>query len=211
MFMDLFSFQAALLGMDRVGARTLLANVRAEAGRIQAIEGLVVPTMESIGVEWEQGRLAQVYMGGRIREEAVDAVLLNDPTATSEGPLIGLAAFEDQHPLGKRIVASVLKSAGYRIRDYGQGIDAEELAHLALGDRVPLLMVSVLMLHSALHLKALRTALNRSPSPPILVAGGAPFRFDPSLGQEVGVDAFGTSALDALRLARHYVGEPCLI
>lgn len=212
MWTDLQGFQAALLGMDQVQARNRLVEVRDREGRLQAIEGLVVPAMEHIGLEWEQGRLAlaQVYMAGRICEEAVDAVLLSGHPETAAGPLIGLAVFEDQHPLGKRIVASVLKSAGYRVRDYGQGIGAEELARLALADRVPLLMVSVLMLHSALHLKALKAALARSPEPPILVAGGAPFRFDPSLGSEVGVDATGTSALDALKLARHFVGEPCL-
>lgn len=212
MFTEIQGLQTALLGLDRVRARQLLEQARVREGRMQAIEGLVVPAMERIGIAWEQGRLAlaQVYMAGRICEEAVDAVLLSDSSIAPDGPRIGLAVYKDQHMLGKRIVGSILKSSGYRVVDYGQGLEAEPLAARVLEDRVPLLMVSVLMLHSALHLPELKTALARGSSPPILVAGGAPFRFDPSLGREVGADAVGTTALDALRFARHYVGEPCL-
>lgn len=205
------AFQAALLEMDRVLARKLLAECLVGEGRMVAIERVVVPAMEWIGQEWEQGRLAlaQVYMAGRICEEAVDAILPASPGGSSVAPRIGLAVFEDQHQLGKRIVASLLKSAGYQVKDCGTGVDAATLVRTIWEDPVPVLMVSVLMFHTALHLKHLRTALQALPDPPVLIVGGAPFRFDPSLGSEVGVDAVGTSAADALRFAHHYLGVAC--
>lgn len=209
--LETHAFQAALLGMERVQARALLAQCVAREGRMQAIETVVVPAMEWIGLAWEQGRLAlaQVYMAGRICEEAVDAILPPDRDILEAAPRIGLAVFEDQHQLGKRIVASLLKSAGYRITDYGTGVDAPTLARALQEDPVPVLMVSVLMLHTALHLRSLRQTLDALPSPPVLIAGGAPFRFDPSLGKEVGVDEVGISAADALRFAHHYLGAAC--
>lgn len=205
------SFQSALIGMDRVLARRLLTDCLAREGRMAAIEGVVVPAMEGLGLEWEQGHLAlaQVYMAGRICEEAVEGILANSLEVPVEAPRIGLAVFEDQHQLGKRIVGSLLKSAGYRVKDCGTGVDAETLARTVWEDPVPVLMVSVLMFHTALHLKQLRTALQALPNPPVLIAGGAPFRFDPTLGSEVGVDTVGTSAADAIRLAHHYLGVPC--
>jgi methanogenic corrinoid protein MtbC1 len=211
MLLESHAFQAALLGMDRVRARDLLGKCWSEEGRTQTLEGVVVPAMERIGMAWEQGHiaLAQVYMAGRICEEAVETILPANSDGEGKGPRIGLAVFEDQHQLGKRIVASVLRSAGYRLKDFGVGVDTPTLVRALWEDPVPVLMVSVLMLHTALHLKSLRGALSALPRPPVLIAGGAPFRFDPTLGLEVGVDAIGTSAADALRLAQQYLGVPC--
>lgn len=209
MFMETQGFLEALLAMDRILASQRLHEALLQQGRMQALEGLVVPAMERIGNSWEQGQLAlaQVYMAGRICEEAVEAIL-PQPLQIQDGPpQIGLAVFEDQHQLGKRIVASVIKSAGYRVRDYGHGLGAEELAAKALEDRVPVLMVSVLMFHSALHLNHLKRLLLQAPNPPVLIAGGAPFRFDPALGRQVEVDEVGISATDALRFARMYLGD----
>lgn len=211
--MEVQAFQSALLSMDRIRVGNLLKESLAREGRMQAIESLVVPAMQAIGTEWEQGRLAlaQVYMSGRICEQALDALILEDGPPVATGPRIGLAVFMDQHQLGKRIVASVLKASGYRVLDYGQGLDAETLARMALADRVPMLMVSVLMLHSAMHLKELRQALGTNPEAPVLVVGGAPFRLDPTLGRELGLEAVGESAADAIKFARQYLGVPCPI
>lgn len=206
------SLKTALLSMDRLAVRALLEQMRDREGWMPALDGLVVPALEDIGLDWEQGRLAlaQVYMAGRICEEVIQAVILDDALRPQGDEAIGLAVFEDQHQLGKRIVGGVLKSAGYRVIDYGAGLGAEELARRAAADAVPVLMVSVLMMHSALHLKQLRPAFAGLGRTPVLVAGGAPFRFDPLLARGLGLDAVGHSASDALDIARRYLGEPCL-
>jgi methanogenic corrinoid protein MtbC1 len=120
-----------------------------------------------------------------------------------------VAVLLDHHQLGKRIVAASLKAAGFQVVDFGQGLEPEELAALALQGGVSLLMVSVLMLPSALHVKELRRALGEGPDRPRLVVGGAPFRFDPELWRAVGADAVGQTGADAVGIAQRLLEETC--
>jgi methanogenic corrinoid protein MtbC1 len=203
------SFEDALLSLDRIQCREILTSAMCDEGRLKAFERIVVPAMARIGDRWEGGdlALAQVYMSGRLCEETIDTLIQNEATTDQDGPVIGLAVFLDHHQLGKRIVGSALRSGGYRVIDYGAGLGTDELAQRALGDGVAILMVSVLMLNSALQLKDLKRALGDGPGRPFLVVGGAPFRFNTHLGTEVGADAVGTTGTDAVyiaqRLLRH--------
>jgi methanogenic corrinoid protein MtbC1 len=65
------------------------------------------------------------------------------------------------------------------------------------------LLVSTLLLPSALRVKDLRRRLDELHAPTRLIVGGAPFRLDPQLWREVGADANGNSATDAIALVTH--------
>ena len=97
----------------------------------------------------------------------------------------------DHHVLGMRIVRATLSAAGYEATDYGHGIGARELAERALADGIEVLLVSTLMLPSALQVSELSTLLRGQDSRIKLVVGGAPFLFDKRLWREVGADAMG--------------------
>ena len=58
------------------------------------------------------------------------------------------------------------------------------------------------MLPSALKIKELRAKLDVAGLAVKLVVGGAPFRFDPQLWREVGADACGQNALEAIEIVR---------
>ena len=60
------------------------------------------------------------------------------------------------------------------------------------------------MLPSALKVKAVRAALNARGSRVRIAVGGAPFLFDPELWREVGADAMGRSAADAMTIIRRW-------
>ncbi|PDW03821.1 cobalamin B12-binding domain-containing protein [Candidatus Viridilinea mediisalina] len=195
------AFVDALLAMDRLAVRQLLTPFQGVERRMEAIERLVVPALEQIGWRWEEGELslAQVYMSGRICEELVEELLPAAPTERPDQPTLGLAILEDHHMLGKRMVAAVLRAGGYRFHDYGQ-VDVERLVALVLQDRIDVLLVSVLMLPSALRVAELMHQLAQLNQRPRVVVGGAPFRLDAQLWQEVGADAMGRSAADVLHL-----------
>nr|WP_320130917.1 cobalamin-dependent protein [uncultured Holophaga sp.] len=204
-------FIESLLAFDRARCWRLLEEARSGDFSIRRLEALVVPALEEIGRAWERGELAlaEVYMAGRICEEAMASLLKQPTQPTGPGPLIGVAVLEDFHLLGKRIITSMLRSAGYRVMDYGGGVKPAHLIEKALSDKVDLLMVSVLMVHSAIHLGQVQRTLASTPGAPPLVVGGAPFRLDPELGHLLGLQNVGSSASDALRYARHFLGEPC--
>jgi methanogenic corrinoid protein MtbC1 len=208
-------FLQALLSLNGTAAQRLV-RARAEASSpLHAIDELVCPALEALGEQWEQGAaaLSQVYMGGRICEQIVDSLLPPHeagPTPGDTHPRIAIAVIADRHMLGKRIVRSVLRAAGWSLRDYGHG-SAESLAAGALADGLDILLVSALMLPSALEVKRLTAALATATPRIRVVVGGAPFVFDEQLWLEVGADAFGRNAADALAIVRRLAMEvtPC--
>jgi len=171
-------------------------------GAVSMIDELAVPVLEEIGRRWDAGALplAQVYISGRICESIVDEFLTESAVARRPLPRLGIAALNDQHTLGKRVVSFVVRSAGHELIDYGTGVNPEELARLAAADSLDILLVSALMLSSALQVERVRRQLAALRAPTRVVVGGAPFRLDPTLWQRVGADASGGTASDALRL-----------
>jgi methanogenic corrinoid protein MtbC1 len=65
------------------------------------------------------------------------------------------------------------------------------------------------MLRSALRVRDLVAGLRAAGLPTKVVAGGAPFVLDRRLAEEVGADAVGYSASDAVAIVRRLLGgEP---
>ena len=202
------AFERALLALDRVAAQRLFEQAAIGPDALRSAVRLVGESLEHIGAGWERGTVAlsQVYMGGRICEDLVERRLPpGDPQRTSQ-PRLGLAVLADHHVLGMRIVRATLSAAGYEATDYGHGIGARELAERALADGIEVLLVSTLMLPSALQVSELSTLLRGQDSRIKLVVGGAPFLFDKRLWREVGADAMGRCATDAPRIVTQILG-----
>jgi methanogenic corrinoid protein MtbC1 len=204
---ELISFKQALLSIDRVKARTILMDRLAGLSPVERVESIIVPALDEIGELWSKGEaaLSQVYMAGRICEELVDEILPPEAPERKGQPNMAVAVLDDYHLLGKRIVYSVLRASGFKLLDYGR-VDAPELVEKALADGVELLLISTLMLPSALLVKDVRERLDKAGSTMKLVVGGAPFRFDPSLWKEVGADAMGWSASESLEIIDRLTG-----
>jgi methanogenic corrinoid protein MtbC1 len=203
------TFLNALLAMDRVAAKRALGGPTAAASRLDVVERLVVPSLERIGDLWERGEvsLSQVYMSGRMCEEMVDAILpSSDPHRVDHQPPMAIAALDDYHLLGKRMVYSVLRASGYDLKDYGR-VDGDALVSRVVRDGIVVLLISVLMLPSALHIKRVRDALDRAGCRPFILVGGAPFRFDTELWREVGANAMAGTAAEGLAVVRKLLEE----
>jgi methanogenic corrinoid protein MtbC1 len=200
-------FEAALLAMDRGEARRLfLRGVEAE-GALPFLENLVGLVLDRIGAAWEAGHLAlsQVYMAGRICEELALGVLPEKDPERSQDPRLALAVFEDRHLLGKRMVHAVLRNEGYAVADWGLS-DMTTLLRKLREEPVDILLLSCLMLNSALRIGALAKAMRTEGLHARLVVGGAPFRMDPGLWREVGADASGGAASEVPGIVRALAG-----
>ncbi len=192
-----------LLALDRVKCRKLAEETPLD----DLADTLLVPALEHVGAEWAEGRLslAQVYMSGRICEELFDALLPQASIADGPTTKIAITTLDDHHLLGKRLVRSVLLAAGMRHTDLGR-LDVDSLVERVMNDGVELLLVSTLMLSSALHVEELKTKLEKRDAATKIIVGGAPFRLDPSLWKQVGADAAGRSAVDAVDIVRRLRG-----
>ena len=193
-------FEDALLSLDRLKVRDILVENSNSDNFIKALEDIVVPAMESMGVKWEDGGIAlsQIYMSGRICEDIVDELLPKTKSKRVDDPNLGLVVFNDYHTLGKRIVYTFLRASGYAIVDYGQEADIDNLIKNLKKDNIEILLISVLMLNSALHIKKLIEKIKQENLNIKVIVGGAPFRFDNKLSEDIGADAYATKASQAI-------------
>ena len=201
-------FREALESLDRVQADAIFAQALLELSPIEAVEQVVVPALEQIGAAWDAGQVAlsQVYMSGRFCEELVDRMLPPSDPDRKHQPRSAIVVLSDYHDLGKRIVYSVMRASGFELFDYGR-MDVDALVARAIADKVRVLMISVLMLPSALKVREVCSRLKENGSDAKVIVGGAPFLFDQELWKEVGADAMGSSAAQAVAIVERMMGE----
>ncbi|MBI2860560.1 MAG: cobalamin B12-binding domain-containing protein [Chloroflexi bacterium] len=203
-----YQLEQALLALDRLVVKQILAE-SGQAGNIfEFTDRVIVPAMEMMGEGWEQGTIAlsQYYMSSRILEETLSALLPSGTSPQRPHQKMAITILNDYHALGKRIVSSALQVNGFRLTDYGRR-EVDELAEAVKEDGIRVLLVSVLMLPSALLVKQLRRRLDEMACPTKIVVGGAPFRFDGQLWREVGADAMGKTASEAVEIVTELAVE----
>ena len=208
MELEIRRFREALESLDRIGADAVFSQALARMTPLQAVESLVVPALEQIGAAWQAGTVAlsQVYMSGLYCEQLVERVLPPGDPDRKRQPRAAIAVLDDHHLLGKQIVHAVLRASGFELSDYGS-IGREALVERVIADRLEVLLISVLMLPSALGVAEVRAMLKARGCEVRIAVGGAPFLFDPELWREVGADAMGRNAADAVRLLEGWMGE----
>jgi methanogenic corrinoid protein MtbC1 len=192
--------ERALISLDRDTAQQIINQAMSIGSPIEIAGELISQTLKIIGDMWEEGKLSlsQVYMSGVICEQIIDTILPPKSPVRRNQPKMAIAVFEDYHLLGKRIIYSVLRASGFELMDLGSGLDAERLIEIVKNQEIKILLLSVLMLPSALHIKELKARL--SDTDVKIVVGGAPFRFDEELWKEVGADSFGRDSSEAIEI-----------
>lgn len=201
----------ALLSLDKLGVRSILAEAGKKFSPFKIIDKLVAPAMEEIGEEWSKGEvsLSQVYMSGQICEEFVSPLISSEGLSIKRQPAIAIAVLEDYHSLGKKIVGAFLRSNGFNLIDYGR-MTVEDLARRTIKDNIAILLISTLMLPSALKVKVVRQRLKAegpSDSKVKIIVGGAPFQFDTELWKEVEADAMGKNAAEAIHIINDMIAQ----
>lgn len=201
-------FREALESLDQIKAKALFQQALNGHSPIEIVEQVVVPALEQIGLHWNEGNIAlsQIYMSGRFCEELVEQVLPPCDPDRKHQPRQAIVVLNDYHMLGKRIVYSVMRASGFELFNYGR-MDVNELVEQVIKDKLRILLVSVLMMPSALKIRELRNALDARGVQVKILVGGAPFQFDSQLWQEVGADAMGLSAGDAVTIVQRWAGE----
>lgn len=184
-----------------MGAEEILFGKTDQKKNLQIVEQIITPALERIGDGWDNGTysLAQVYMSSRLCEQLIDRALPPLSRIRIRQPEMAIAILDDYHGLGKTIVQSALKVGGFALKDYGR-CSVQELCTRIIADKIKIILISTLMLRSALMIKTVKNNLTESGYGTRIIVGGAPFRFDPQLFKEVGADAMGSSGLEAVKI-----------
>lgn len=187
----------ALLSLDQDAAIDIINNALTRCSPEKIAGDLITSTLSKIGDSWEAGKLSlsQVYMSGVICEKLIDNILPPKSPVRKNQPKMAIAVLEDFHLLGKRIIYSTLRASGFELEDLGGGLSIERLIEIIEKKKIRILLLSVLMLPSALRIKELKDQLKKDV---IIIVGGAPFRFDEKLWKEVGADYYGKDSSEAL-------------
>lgn len=189
-------FESALLEINRIKAADIFNKCFQEKNSFAILEKMAINTLERIGEGWERGdiSLSQVYMSSIICEELIERYLPKFQVELKNTPKIAIGVLRDQHSLGKRIVYSIIRTGGFEVVDLGQGLSVDDLVKKTIDNGIEILLISTLMLPSALKVKEVKEKLISQGATTKIIAGGAPFRLDSNLWKSVGADADGKNA-----------------
>lgn len=171
------------------------------------VPSIVENVLTKLGQEWEEGNLAlsQIYMASQVCENIINELFPHSDHVVADKTPIAIVTFGDYHSLGKKIVLSVLRSVGFSITDYGQGLTIDTLVEKLKEDKIKILLISVLMLPSALKIKALCDRLQKENLNIKILVGGAPFNFDNHLWKYVGADAMRNNPAEAIEIINNWL------
>lgn len=204
-------FDRILTG-DRQGAVTLLDQWAQHRHWRNTIIELLEPVLDEIGRCWsaEKISLAAGYLAGKIAEDVLlRAAGAEEAVPESRGPVILGNVEDDYHSLGRKLVGIFLRTAGWRVIDLGNDVQAADFVDAAVANDAAVIGVSAMMLTTAENIRRVREELDRRKlSGRIrLAVGGAVFRIRPELVAEVGGDGTVASAVDAPRLMSELTGD----
>ncbi|MFA5312152.1 MAG: B12-binding domain-containing protein [Methanomassiliicoccales archaeon] len=198
----------ALMQIDANAAKDIVYNRMADLPPYERVQKVISPVLEEIGTSWENGdaALANLYFSSKICEEIVLNLFNGNMNGPEGPPKVAIATLEDYHLLGSKVVRMSIQSTGQKIIEYGR-MDVPGLADRVCDDRIDYLLISTLMLRSALKVKDLRESLDSRGCKVKIIVGGAPFRFDWGLWRRVNADFTASLPLMALEYIKRE-GEP---
>ena len=169
------------------------------------ISGVLEPALDEIGKRWaaEKISLAAGYLAGKIAEDALlKAAETEGATPETKGPVVIGNAEDDYHSLGRKMVVIFLKTAGWKVIDLGNDVQAIDFVNMAVESNSKIIAVSAMMLTTAENIRKIRSEIDRRglTGRIKLAVGGAVFRIRPELVAEVGGEGTAASAVNVPEL-----------
>lgn len=170
------------------------------------VRDVLNPALVKIGALWacEAVSLSQTFVAAKIAEDILHHCFLEMKQGRSmpiapKGPVVLGNIEDDFHGLGRRIVGTFLRSAGWEVHDLGNDVPAEDFVEMAVAVDAPVIGVSAMMQTTALGIQNIRSAIDRKglKDKVRLAVGGAVFTWRPQLAEEVGADGMATNAVEA--------------
>nr|MDO8133954.1 corrinoid protein [Candidatus Njordarchaeum guaymaensis] len=162
--------------------------------------------MEEVGKKYEDGAyfLSELIVSGEIMKDAM-AILephLKSGEAVSEGTIVIGTVAGDLHDIGKNIVITLLKSAGFKVVDLGVDVPARRFVEEAKMNDAQVVAMSALLTTTMREMKNVIDALEQAGirEKLFVMVGGAALTEE--FARKIGADAYGEDAVDAIRICR---------
>jgi len=176
----------------------------------EIIDGALVPAMDTVGEKFQKNEffIPELLVAGRAMEACMKILqpLLSAGDVKPRGTVLIGTVKGDLHDIGKNIVSAMLKGAGFEIIDIGTDVPPAKFADEVAARKPDVLGLSALLTTTMRAMKDTIEELKRKgvrDSVKIMV-GGAPLT--QQYADEIGADAYGRDAADAVKRAKELVG-----
>jgi len=196
---------------DDVAAKAAVEKALAEGvAPVDVLKSGIVPGIETTGQLWQEGKyfLPDVILGAGAFKAATSVVepLLKAGDAPKVGKVaLGVVA-GDMHDLGITIVIAMLQGAGFEVEDLGINVPVATFIAKAKDGDVDILGMGAYMTTTMLVMKDVIEGLKKEKlrDKVKVMVGGAPLSQE--YADEIGADAWGKDALDAVVKAKQVMG-----
>ncbi|MEM1698003.1 MAG: corrinoid protein [Thermofilaceae archaeon] len=204
----------AFLSFDFEGVKALVREALAKgASPNEVIERALRPAMEEAGRRFEKGEffLAELVVAGDLFKEVMDEILVPEiqkqgGSTRSLGTVVIGTVRGDLHDIGKSIVATMLRAAGFNVIDLGVDVPPEKFVEAAIENKADIVAMSALLTTTMLEMRNVIEELKKAGirDKVKVVVGGAAVTED--FARSIGADGYGEDAVKGVKVCKELLG-----
>lgn len=167
----------------------------------------LLPGMDVVGQRFRDNIIfvPQVLISARAMKFSLALLepLLAESNISAIGTVIMGTVKGDIHDIGKNIVSMMLRGNGFKVIDIGIDAASDKFIDAIKREKADILGMSALLTTTMLYMKTVIDQVKADNLPVKIMIGGAPV--SKAFAEQVGADAYGKNASEAVRLAKEFV------
>jgi len=201
-------YQAVVGGNVDAASEGVQKAVDAQTDADEILNKAMVPAMDLVGEKFGEGEyfIPQVLWSAKAMQAGMEILrpLFAEDQKMDKGSIVIGTSKGDIHDIGKNLVAMMLEGAGFKIVDLGVDVDPARFVETAEQEGSAVIAVSALLTTTMPAMKEVVSLVRERRLGTKVVIGGAPV--DQGFCDEIGADAYGTDAVDAVKKIRSLLG-----
>lgn len=167
--------------------------------------------MNIVGKKYEEKEyfLAELIMAGEVMKtgmEVLEPYLKASPISKTGVVVVGTVR-GDLHDIGKNIVVTLLKSAGFEVYDLGVDVDPQKFVEKVKETNADILALSALLTTTMVEMETVIKALEKADirGKVKVIIGGAPITEE--FASKIGADAYAVDAVKGLQICKEFMEQ----
>ena len=167
--------------------------------------------MNIVGKKYEEKEyfLAELIMAGEVMKtgmEVLEPYLKASPISKTGVVVVGTVR-GDLHDIGKNIVVTLLKSAGFEVYDLGVDVDPQKFVEKVKETNADILALSALLTTTMVEMETVIKALEKADvrDKVKVIIGGAPITEE--FTSKIGADAYAVDAVRGLQICKEFMEQ----